>query len=735
MSLGLKYWFSFTDEWSRVHCVQILKEGYSSTVTELTAIGDPPVLITKPSDGTKFQPIQGKEIALQILSETDMEFSEFFTATNRDYLIRYWIDNNATQLISNWNFAAWTGDNPDGWTVAGEVGNDPEISEVGSTQGHGGAGIGSCNFYSTGAAINMKQDVLTLTHPYIAKADVTKNISGSLLYYVGLDFITLSAENSYESGILMCTGNTFVTIVRVAACDITIDSTVVRPLDLIFEGYVIPDMYYEPFTFPPYPITLRATDGLGDLKDRLFESAVDTPYTDIQDLLDVIEICLNKTGLALDIYSACNIFETTHNKTDTDDPLPQTYITQEVYRENYKTGWNCYDVLTDIMNCIGAKLEQINGAWHIILIRELAETSYDRRKYNSSGAYQSNDTLRPQLTITEQDAGEATLCAWEESSQMLEIIPAYKEFTILQNFGKRVNIVQNGSFEDNNWSDANTPLMWVKSAVGTWVIRKSGEAYMPNKAANIGAAKYLSQRLNNNFYKLITTGNQRLKVEIKNKVVVSGTAYAKVYISDGVTTFWLQNAGTWTSGGVAYLTGAGLNAEIVTDVLPLTDSSLHIELYEVVSGVAGAAVYWSDAHIEIIDYFPESIIIRKSISTNYSYIPADKEINISDLPVLYNEEFVYWGGLLNSAGTALTVWIHKGAADNDQILNHTAADIENNYDAPTHKLRGTIHSKVMDFNTVIKEGNLSNKIFIPGQMTYNPLKGTWKGEWLEIVTN
>ena len=108
MALGLKYWFSFTDEWSRVHCVQILKEGYSSTVTELTAIGDPPVLITKPSDGSKFQPIQGKEIALQILSETDMEFSEFFTATNRDYLIRYWIENGDDSNLTQFNHSLET---------------------------------------------------------------------------------------------------------------------------------------------------------------------------------------------------------------------------------------------------------------------------------------------------------------------------------------------------------------------------------------------------------------------------------------------------------------------------------------------------------------------------------------------------------------------------------------------------------------------------------------------------
>ena len=730
MSLGLKYWYQFTDEWDRIHCVQILKEGYSSTVTELTAIGDPPVLITKPSNGDKFQPIQGKEIALKILSETDMQFSEFFTANNRDYLIRYWIeDSGNSDLLTNGNFAAWTGDNPDDWTIDFAETANEYVTEDPS---------GVCKIVAPEDKRIYQVPGVTSGYPYIVGFVITDTLkdsdigllgsvktlqNGKLGTYKELQIATTTDEFEISTG---STGGEHIISINDVSCKL---------MDKIFEGYMIPDMYYEPFTFPPYPVTLRATDGLGDLKNRLFESAVDTPYTDLQDLLDVIEICLDETGLALGIISACNIFETTHNKADTDDPLPQTYITQEVYRINYKTGWNCYDVLADIMKCMGAKLEQINGAWHIIPIRELAETSYDRRKYNSSGVYQSNDIKSPQLTITKEDAAEATLCAWEEKNQMLEIIPAYREFTILQDYGKKTNTIQNGSFEDDNWSDANTPLLWSKSAVGTWVIRKSGEAYMPNKAANIGAAEYLEQVLNNNFYKLVTIGNQRLKVEIKNKVVVSGTAYAMVRLSDGTTTYWLQNAGTWTSAGVAYLTGAGLNAEIITDILPLTASILRIYLYEVVSAVAGAAVYWSDAHIEIIDYFPENNTIKKSINTNYSFQPADKEINIGDLPVLHNEEFVYWGGLLSNISIALTSWIHKGVADNDRILNHTAADIENNYDAPTFKLRGTIHSKVMDFNTVIKEGNLSNKIFIPGQMTYNPLRGTWKGEWLEIVTN
>lgn len=64
------------------------------------------------------------------------------------------------ELVTNGNFANWTADNPDGWTVTGESGNDPEVSEVGTGEGHGGVGTGMCNIYtSDGTLILIEQDV------------------------------------------------------------------------------------------------------------------------------------------------------------------------------------------------------------------------------------------------------------------------------------------------------------------------------------------------------------------------------------------------------------------------------------------------------------------------------------------------------------------------------------------------------------------------------------------------
>lgn len=67
------------------------------------------------------------------------------------------------ELVTNGNFAAWTGDDPEDWTVGGEVGADPEVSEVGTGEGYGGAGTGMCNIYtSDGTLVSIEQIIATV---------------------------------------------------------------------------------------------------------------------------------------------------------------------------------------------------------------------------------------------------------------------------------------------------------------------------------------------------------------------------------------------------------------------------------------------------------------------------------------------------------------------------------------------------------------------------------------------
>lgn len=133
------------------------------------------------------------------------------------------------ELITNGDFAAWTTDNPDNWAVTESI-PDSEISEVGSDEGHGGAGTGSCNIYSNDIVSLVNQNILTVSKYYKVEIEITKIVSGSIYFSLGTGgaVIQLSAVGIHTY-ISECDGSDgLFYIVRYAACDITIDNVSVK---------------------------------------------------------------------------------------------------------------------------------------------------------------------------------------------------------------------------------------------------------------------------------------------------------------------------------------------------------------------------------------------------------------------------------------------------------------------------------------------------------------------------
>lgn len=85
-------------------------------------------------------------------------------------------------IVVNGDFSAWTNDNPNNWAVAGEVGDDPMVNEVGEGEGHGGAGTGYCNIYtSDGTLIYIYQIIAVVQGKrYIVSIDVNLVAAGGL---------------------------------------------------------------------------------------------------------------------------------------------------------------------------------------------------------------------------------------------------------------------------------------------------------------------------------------------------------------------------------------------------------------------------------------------------------------------------------------------------------------------------------------------------------------------------
>jgi len=134
-------------------------------------------------------------------------------------------------IIINGDLNAWTGDDPDSWIVGGEVGSDPEISEVGTGESHGGTGTGSLNIYSgSGAQVFLYQAFLVPGKTYKATI-VISSISGTLQLTDGTQVIASWTTTGTKEVEYTPNGNR-IQLRNSGVSDITVDSIVVQQINI-----------------------------------------------------------------------------------------------------------------------------------------------------------------------------------------------------------------------------------------------------------------------------------------------------------------------------------------------------------------------------------------------------------------------------------------------------------------------------------------------------------------------
>lgn len=145
--------------------------------------------------------------------------------------------------VTNGDFALWTGDDPDNFVLQNEVGSDPEISEVGSSEGHGGAGTGACNFYGSSSTVSMYQTPVATTGKYcLITVNVSNYISGTLQVYFGAGSLHYSISGAGRFQFVTRTNNAVAYLyLNSGGGDITIDEFSVKELqvlgsDLVTDG-------------------------------------------------------------------------------------------------------------------------------------------------------------------------------------------------------------------------------------------------------------------------------------------------------------------------------------------------------------------------------------------------------------------------------------------------------------------------------------------------------------------
>lgn len=216
---------------------------------------------------------------------------------------------------------------------------------------------------------------------------------------------------------------------------------------LEWQGYVLQESYEENWQAEPFYISFYATDGLGDLESEQFNGG--DVIKGNKSLISILSTCLVPTDLGINIRSAINRFETNHDQTASDDPLAQTYF--DTYFLNGKT---CAEVLEELLKTFGARIFQSSAVFWIVSIEDTISSSLPYRVFNSSGTYQSNSTLSPQIDI--EYPGITDTLNWT-GIPLMRIKNGYKRVSITHNLGLVNNIFYTGRFHEDDY-DSNTRL-------------------------------------------------------------------------------------------------------------------------------------------------------------------------------------------------------------------------------------------------------------------------------------
>ncbi|MDR7130684.1 hypothetical protein J2X69_003041 [Algoriphagus sp. 4150] len=216
---------------------------------------------------------------------------------------------------------------------------------------------------------------------------------------------------------------------------------------LYWVGFLVPDNYRESYKIPPYDVTIVANDYLSTLKDIDFVDVENNLIYESKTGLEIINICLNKLELDLDIWDGTDIFPIDGN-TDF-SALAQVYIDPKKYIENLREEneepSNCYDVLIDILEAYGLSLYQNYGHWEIKHFDSFIKSFY---VYNPSNVFVEKIDSEE---VRELNSIDLFLI---DGTGELEVEGAYKKIQLTHELGRKKQSVRGGDFYPDSWLDS-----------------------------------------------------------------------------------------------------------------------------------------------------------------------------------------------------------------------------------------------------------------------------------------
>lgn len=226
---------------------------------------------------------------------------------------------------------------------------------------------------------------------------------------------------------------------------------------LLWTGFVSPELYSEPDIDPPYDVQIIATDGLGELKNYIYEPS------GMASLWSHLSAMLSHTGLDLQYNLVSALSYQADNISSAEADLLNFHIDLE-----HEAGNSCYDVLQRLLSGLNMSVTQYNGRWLffretdlISLVSSEGVKAYDRHGFFSM------------LPI--RSFGSSQNHEWWPVGQLSIVIEPAKNRIVLES----PNHYKDNALSSSDWSENG----------GSYYDNSEGAFVLPSK--NSGITQYI----------------------------------------------------------------------------------------------------------------------------------------------------------------------------------------------------------------------------------------------------
>lgn len=431
--------------------VDIEEKQYAGAVTAVKGTRDPvQVNCGTMANVSLFDTLKGSDCTIELISETDRQFVDLFTQDERKFRVKRY--RNLGNVFPGFTPATlpavntWSGDGN------GQAWSGLAIHLIGDTVSEGKYTLYS---FEAGRTYKFSYSLSGIVNTLFAaqfRIYITNALGSDLGANLFVPFVS-GVSGDHEFIAPVGADRIVITVWQkdsdIAYYGLTFTNSTAsegpKPvgLELLWTGFVLPMLYSEPYyTDKDYPVTISATDQIGNLKDIDFADDYGNVLSGQISILDAICIILRKTDINIPVRESVNIFETTMATGPEDSSIQQAFFDAVIYN-----GYNCEDALIKLLQSFGARLYQADGYWNIELIEEKGY-NYAYRLFNTNAQYVGNGTINKVSQI--KKATEINRSVLRDRSGLITILPSYGEINFLVKTFFVNNLLKTGTFEESD---------------------------------------------------------------------------------------------------------------------------------------------------------------------------------------------------------------------------------------------------------------------------------------------